>query len=253
MSGSSGGRITPRYRGAVESYLKAIRRYNLLTKSGEHRLATAGRSGTESAVNALVEANLRLVVKIAKEYRNSYVGFDDLIAEGNLGLIEAARRFDPDRGVRFVSYATWWIRKHMLRAMDRQAHQSSTPRPEGGESGTHAAAGRRSTRQRILSFDEFMNDSSDRHVIESIVGESEKNPEGSILERQLAEALRSVLHRLPAKERDILARHFGLDGSPPLTLADIGDAIGLTRERVRQLELRALDRARRLLAGSRGR
>jgi len=238
------------YRGALSSYLGAIRRYKLLTQSGEHRIATLTQQGVEGAKNQLVEGNLRLVVKIAKEHRNSQVGLDDLIAEGNLGLIEAAQRFDPSRGVRFVSYATWWIRKYMLRAVDRQAHQTSSPRPRGGDDSEGDQAGEerpRSRRQRILSFDDFMQNSGDRQFIEFLASEDAADPEDRILESQLADALLSILPRLPPRERAILASHYGLDGAPPKTLQAIGAELGLTRERVRQLELRALERSRRLL------
>jgi RNA polymerase sigma factor (sigma-70 family) len=245
------------YRGALSSYLGAIRRYKLLTRSGEHRLATASQQGVAGAENEMVEANLRLVVKIAKDYRNTHVPFEDLISEGNLGLMEAAHRFDPSRGVRFVSYATWWIRKYMLRAVDRQAHQSSSPRPESTEVGSDGAGAggtpRRAGRQRILSFEDFMQNSGDRNFIESFASEDAADPEDRILENQLAEALVSVLDRLPLKERGILVAHYGLDGGAPKTLQAIGGEMGLTRERVRQLELRALDRARRLLQTGRSR
>ena len=244
------------YRGALSSYLGAIRRYKLLTQSGEHRIATESQKGVEGAKNQLVEANLRLVVKIAKEHRNTHVGLDDLIAEGNLGLIEAAQRFDPSRGVRFVSYATWWIRKFMLRAVDRQAHQTSSPRPEAGADPEGAGSDEsspRARRQRILSFDDFMQNSGDRQFIEFFASEEAADPEDRILEHQLADALVSILPLLPEKERQILASHYGLGGGPAKTLQAIGAEMGLTRERVRQLELRALERARRLLQTGRSR
>ena len=251
MSRSSDDGKQPRgYRGALNSYLGAIRRYKLLTRSGEHRVATASQQGVEGAKNQLVEANLRLVVKIAKEHRNSHVGIDDLIAEGNLGLIEAARRFDPSRGVRFVSYASWWIRKYMLRAVDRQAHQTSSPRPDATTESEGAGAGDPAPcalRQRILSFDDFMQNSGDRQFLEFTASEEAPDTEDRILENQLADALLSILPRLPVKERQILAAHYGLGGGPAKTLQAIGAEMGLTRERVRQLELRALERARRLL------
>lgn len=236
------------YRGALKSYLGAIRRYKLLTRSGEHRLATESQGGNANAHNQLVEANLRMVVKIAKEYRNSYVGIDDLIAEGNLGLIEAARRFDPTRGVRFVSYATWWIRKYMLRAVDRQAHQTSTPTPEDNAAEERPEKPRR---QRLVSYDDFMQNSGDRNIIETFASVDAADPEDEILENQLAEALTSVLHHLSAREQFIINEHYGLDGQPPKTLQEIGKELDLTRERVRQVELRALDRARRLLQSGR--
>lgn len=246
MSRSDGHKKKAPYRGALSTYLNAIRRYQLLTQSGEHQLAT---QRTELAKHQLVESNLRLVVKIAKEYRNASIGIEDLIAEGNLGLIEAAERFDPSRGVRFLSYASWWIRKYMLRALERHAHVTSTPRP--GTPPKDGEAGGRQPRQRILSLGEFMQDSGDRDVIETIASEPEDGPEIQVLERQLADAIASVLHRMPARERQILSWHYGLDGTPPQTLQAIGEALGLTRERVRQLERRALDRARRLLQDGR--
>ena len=243
------------YGGALQSYLKAIRRFKLLTRSGEFRLATASRQGVEHAQNAMVEANLRLVVKIAMEYRHTHVGLDDLIAEGNLGLIEAAKRFDPERGVRFVSYAAWWIRKFMLQAVQRQAHQTSTParpsdRPASAPVDSRSGApGRPPTRLRILSYDDFVQNSSDRHVLEKFALGEAAEPEDLILEKQLEEALAAVLPRLPEQERTILSEHYGLDGNAPRTLQEIGASLGVTRERIRKIELRALERARRLLQG----
>jgi len=232
LPNSSNDPDEPGYRDALQSYLKTIRRYKLLTQSGEYRLAVASQEGVELAKKQMVEANLRLVVHLAKEYRHTRVALEDLIAEGNLGLIEAVNRFDPDRGVRFVAYAAWWIRKYMLQAVDRQSHRASTRRP------------------RILSFAEFMRDSSDAQVLERVADESAEDPENVALERQLESALQSVLHRLPAREREILSSHFGLDGRPPRSLKEIGREIDLTRERVRQIELRAFDRVRRLLQRS---
>lgn len=255
---SPGGKQeTAGYGGALQSYLRAIRRFKLLTQSGEFRLATASRQGEEKAQNAMVEANLRLVVKIAMEYRHTHVGLDDLIAEGNLGLIEAAKRFDPQRGVRFVSYAAWWIRKFMLQAVQRQAHQTSTPaRPSDrpASSGTDprsGSPGRPPTRLRILSYDDFVQNSSDRHVLEKFALGETAEPEDLILEKQLEEALAAVLPRLPEQERTILSAHYGLDGQAPRTLQEIGLSLGVTRERIRKIELRAIERARRLLQGGR--
>jgi RNA polymerase primary sigma factor len=239
----SGEHKRPRgYRGALSSYLGAIRRYKLLTQSGERRIATDSHQGDEEAKNQLVEGNLRLVVKLAKELRTSFVGLDDLIAEGNLGLIEAARRFDPGRGVRFVAYATWWIRKYMLQAINRHAHQTTAPKPgSGGE----RADGQKVPRQIIASLDDA--------AVELVGGGAGDDLEDTILGDDLAKALRTVLPKLPPKERQILTLHFGLDGSVAQTLQQIGAELGLTRERVRQLELRALERARRLLQGGRAR
>ena len=241
--GTSGGnRKKLPYQGALASYLKAIKRYQLLSQSGEHNLAT---ERTVQAKHRLVESNLRLVVKIAKEYRTASIGLEDLISEGNLGLIEAAERFDPSRGVRFLSYASWWIRKYMLRALERHAHLTSSPKP--GARASDGAAHARAERQRILSLSDFMQSSGERDVIETIASDSVDGPEAQILATDLVQALGSVLHKLPEREREILSAHFGLGGTTGRTLHEIGENWGLTRERVRQLERRALERARRLL------
>src|SRR4030095_5888983 len=152
--------------GALKKYLESIRRYACLTKSGEFRSGTLVKEGKEKARQDLAEANLRLVVKLAMEYRHARIGLDDLIAEGNLGLIEAANRFDPLRGVRFATYASWWIRKFIIQAIDRQAHQTTSPTRASGDPAPEKPETPR--RQRIISVDDFMQTSSDRHMLEKI-------------------------------------------------------------------------------------
>jgi RNA polymerase primary sigma factor len=240
-----GGGKGGRYGGALESYLRAIRRYELLTKSGEFRIGTQVRAGQEKARQDLVEANLRLVVKLAMEYRHAKIGLDDLIAEGNLGLIEAANRFDPQRGVRFATYASWWIRKFVIQAIDRQAHQTTSPARAGSDEPGGPAVPRR---QRIISVDEFMQNSSDRQLLDTLDARGSVDPEDQALAEQLKKALTAILPKLPVQERTILAAHYGLDGQPPRTLQQIGKEMSLTRERVRQIEQRAIARARRLLS-----
>jgi RNA polymerase sigma factor (sigma-70 family) len=250
-----GGPKGPRYRGSLNSHLGDIRRFPLLTRSGEFAVAGRSQTGDGAARNTLIESNLRLVVKIAGEYRRTRVGLEELIAEGEVGLTEAAGRFDPSRGVRFVSYAAWWIRKYMLQAVDRQAHQTTAP--DGGRegddeppSGPAAAKGppARPTRRRILSIEDFMQNSDDRIILEKVSGGTPADdPESVALELQLEQALVEILPKLVGHERTILTLHYGLGGEPPMTLQQIGRKVGLTRERVRQIELRALDRARRLI------
>jgi RNA polymerase sigma factor (sigma-70 family) len=241
-----------RYRSALDSHLRDIRRYPLLTQSGEFDVARNARQGLPGARNELVQANLRLVVKIASEYRHAQIGLEELIAEGEIGLIQAANRFDPARGVRFVSYASWWIRKYMYLAVHRQSLQTTSPaggteRTDTPSTGRAARRGARPKRQRILSFDAFLVEAGDRNFLEKFVGASPDDPQKIVLGRDLAGALRAVLPRLPAQDARVLSAHYGLDGDPPRTLQQIGRLLGLTRERVRQIELRALDRARRLL------
>lgn len=242
---------------ALSAYLRKIRRIGLLTRSGEHRLANLQRLAPDSpeAVEArerLVEANLRIVVKLANEYRNHGVSVDDLIAEGNLGLLEAAERFDPSRGVRFITYAVWWVRKFMLAAIRRSARQRFAPvggaealAPDATSSSEHDFA---ALRKAVLSLDGVgSRGPSVPERPDSATSESPPNPETNTVDLQMEEALRRILDRIPAREREVLVAHYGLDGKPPRTLQQIGDGLGMTRERVRQIELRAKERVLRLL------
>ncbi len=250
MGDDAGKRRGQRYAGALRSYLRSIQRFDLLTRSGEHRLAELGQAGAADARRALVEANLRLVVKLAGEYHHPGLQVDDLIAEGNLGLIEAANRFDPDRGVRFASYATWWIHKYLIAAVNRHRAQTSIPSrvPSSPRESSHAPPDpARRPRTRILSFEDFMQDSGDRHLLESVQGDSGPDPEAVAVEADLADALVRILDRMPELERRVLAERFGLPGGSPRTLQEVAEGMGYTRERVRQIEIRALDRARRLI------
>jgi RNA polymerase primary sigma factor len=248
-----GGRRAPGYRGSLDAYLRSIRRYRFLTTSGEYRLVREEEGGGEVWREKLVEANLRFVVKIARSYRRFGTPVEDLISEGNIGLIEAARRFDPSRGVRFSSYAAWYIRKYMISALVHHQTQNSVPEPvaPGETSASRRAKGTRPRRQKLVSLDDFTSDPGDRSLSEKRAATNGDEPEALILQHELAEAIRTVLPKLPSVERRILVAHYGLDGEPPLTLQEIGRALGYTRERVRQIEVRGLARARRLLLSSR--
>lgn len=257
--GQDGTRRSGGYRGALRTYLEAIRRVEFLSPSGEFQLASRSRERDEGARRALVEANLRYVVKIAHEYRRYGTPLEDLIAEGNLGLMVAADRFDPSRQVRFSHYAAWWIRKYMVSALSRNLAQNSSP-PPAEPAGAHVAtptpsdrgrsaadpARRRRGRQRLVSLEAFTREDGDRGFVETLAAENE-SPSALIFQRELADAIRTLLPLLPRQERLILTTRYGLDGDEPMTLHEIGRAMGLTRERVRQLEVAALSRTRRLL------
>lgn len=242
---------------ALAAYLRRIRRIGLLTRSGEYRLADLQRLSPDSpeaeqARERLVEANLRIVVKLAHEYRGRGVSVDDLVSEGNLGLLEAAERFDPSRGVRFVTYAVWWIRKFMLAALRRAAKQRFAPLsgsdPFGAEMRSSSEHDFSSLRKAILSLDGGKPSGADlRDGPESATSERSPDPETQAVGRQMEQALHAILGRVPQQERHVLVSHYGLFGSPPRTLQEIGDELGMTRERVRQIELRARDRVLRLL------
>jgi len=237
------------YRGALQSYLRSIRRYPLLTSSGEQRLATRGQRGESRAQQRLIKSNLRLVVKIAGEYSHRGAPIEDLISEGNLGLIEAAKRFEPDRGARFVTYASWWVRKYVIAAVNRQRNQASAPvpgaRPNDPAQRGYAGPLNRVAR-RVLSFDEISRH-DDHTPLEVRIPSTDSLPDVKVNRRQAVAALHEALALLGERERRILVLHFGLDGSPPRSLQAIADEMGCTREWVRQIEHRTIERARRIL------
>jgi len=239
-----------RYRGALSSYLSQIRRFPLLTASGERRLATRSLQGEEIAHHGLVQSNLRLVVRIARDYAGRGASIEDLISEGNIGLMEAARRFDPARGARFVTYATWWIRKYVMAALNRHRAQASAPLPHDPEAES-AGRGTGDRRylvlwRRILSFSDFARD-DERTPVEIRIASEEPMPEDRVQDQQAAEVLHDVLDLLGSRERAVLEAHYGLRGTPPLSLQAIADRLKCTREWVRQIEQRAIARARGIL------
>lgn len=240
-----------RYRGALTSYLNSIRQYPLLTASGERRLAIRSLKGEPSARQGLVQANLRLVVRIARGYRGRGAPMEDLISEGNIGLIEAARRFDPERGARFVTYASWWIRKFVIASLNRHRTQGAAPLPKPGAAPDKGASGEHDGRwlvlwRRLLSFSEFAHN-GERTPAEIRIPSDEPVPEDHVQELQAAEVLHEVLSMLGDRERVILEAHYGIDGKPPRSLQNIATELGCTREWVRQLEQRAMTRIRRIL------
>ena len=259
--GSDGGSRRAYGVNALGAYLRDIRRYGLLTTSGERKLAVRTRNGEERAWTKLVQANLRLVVKIAKRYQGGVASLEDLIEEGNIGLMEAARRFDPTRGVRFGSYASWWIRKYVRAAVGRQKLQAgfpvearSTSLSGSGETWRSSPSVPRSNGvrllwRRILSFDEFPGNSSGNHPIESRVAAGGPGPEELLNDSQVADSLHEVLEMMSERECQILEARHGLNGRTPMSLQQIADSMGCTREWVRQLEQRALSRARNILEG----
>ena len=234
-------------------------------------------SGEAEAERRLVEANLRLVVHVARRYKNRGLSMLDLIEEGNLGLLQAARKFRADRGTRFSTYATWWIRQAMARALANQARMIRLPvhveqlvgryvkmreamTQELGRVPTLAEVAERmkrpveeiehleAVRQQPVSFDAPVG-AAGEGTLKDLVQDRTAMPAGRLmgLLHERAE-LAGVLADLPDNERMVVRRRFGLDGAQPMTLEEIGRRLGVTRERVRQIEAAALKRLRRLLA-----
>jgi RNA polymerase sigma factor (sigma-70 family) len=257
-------------------YLKEIAGIPLLSREGEAALARRVRAGDAAAKAALTEANLRLVVQIARRYLNRGLPLLDLIEEGNIGLLRAVEKFDADRGTRFSTYATWWIRQAVVRALANQARtirlpvhvelllgrymkaqQRLTQTLERAPTTEELAAALGTTveqveeleeiRQQPLSLDAPAGEGQ-RRVGDLVVDESADPSDmlGSLF-RERADLV-SALDDLAANERTVLRRRFGLEGDPPEKLETIGQRLGLTRERIRQIEAAGLRKLRALLA-----
>jgi RNA polymerase primary sigma factor len=256
----------------LEVYFRDINRYDLLTREQEVELARRIRQGDEEALGGLVRANLRFVVSVAKRYINQGLMLSDLINEGNLGLLKAARRFDEERGYRFISYAVWWIRQSIMQALLDKSRtirlpQNQTallikisrtrsilqhegiPNPDpqqiaerldlAEQDVLHAL---RSDRAELCLEDS--GDQSDRPLSEVLEDESQARPDLAVLDRGLREDVRKCLAVLSPREAQIIVMYFGLGYEDAQTLQVIGERLGLTRERIRQIKEKALVRLR---------
>ena len=257
-------------------YLKEISRIKLLTREEEADLARRARAGDEAAKSRMVEANLRLVVQIARRYLNRGLPLPDLIEEGNLGLLRAVEKFEPERGLRFSTYGTWWIRQAIVRALANQARTIRIPVHVGlllaryqreqqrlmqelGRTPTieEIAKAMNTTVEQIEELEEVRQQQT--LSLETPVGQEEgrladfvadPGADPSVVLTNLFRErtdLVSVLDDLAANERTVLRRRFGLEGDDPETLETIGKHLGLTRERVRQIEAGGLRKLRGLL------
>ncbi len=263
-------------RANLRVYLKEIGRIPLLTREEEQALGRRIRAGDEQAKARLVEANLRLVVQVARRYLNRGLPLPDLIEEGNLGLLRAAEKFEPDRGTRFSTYAVWWIRQAIVRALANQARIIRLPVHVELLLGRYAREQKRleqelareptpaelaqalgmsveeveeleEIRRRPLPLDSPAGEGKGR--LGDLVPDPSPDPSQALGELFRARAdLVSVLDDLAENERTVLRRRFGLEGDEPETLAAIGRRLGLTRERVRQIEAGGLRKLRALLA-----
>ncbi|OQX86364.1 MAG: RNA polymerase subunit sigma [Candidatus Latescibacteria bacterium 4484_7] len=259
---------------SLDLYLKEINNTPLLTREQEKQLAKRIRKNDEKALHALVKANLRFVVSIAKQYVNQGLSLADLINEGNLGLIKAAHRFDEKRGYKFISYAVWWIRQAMLQALAEQSRIVRLPLNRAGTLYRIGKAAReldqelgrnpeveeiaeklnlsqdevRDTMQIAnshLSLDaSFNNDQEENSLIDYLPDEKQDPPDEMTYSNALSEDMQRALETLTERERTILALYYGLGGEEPLTLEEIGNRMHLTRERIRQIKEKAIIRLR---------
>src|SRR3989454_5141874 len=266
---------------SVSKYLSEIGEYPILTKEEEHQLALSIRSKNKhQALNELVESNLSFVVKIASEYRNLGLPFEDLLNEGNIGLIEAAQHFDHNRGTKFITYAIWWIRKSILRALSQHSNLVRIPNYQlkkvknvrATERALVRELGRRPDREEIsrelqstiakideilqiklreLSLDDKIGRDKDTPISDYLVDEGSTNPEEELLREESQSLIRLALKDLSAQEQAVIINRFGLQGGRTFTLKEIGERMGISRERVRQIEAQAMKRLKKLITCNR--
>jgi RNA polymerase primary sigma factor len=252
----------------LKLYLNQIAKFPMYTEIEEKALGGKAHQGDGEALQKLVESNLRFVVSYVKKYRGMGLGMLDLINEGNLGLIEAAKRFDPGRNVRFISYAVWWIRQAVIHALTQSARICSLPQKLSDQislmkkkvAQLKGEKGREPSREEIAHSmgisEEDVEDlliltEKDVHLSDRLA-DSDLEVQGKIEDRvtppveyQIVKAsiqhqVRDILGELDEKEATVLKLRFGLDDDRPQTLQEIGDRLGLTRERIRQIEQKAM-------------
>jgi RNA polymerase primary sigma factor len=260
-------------RSILDLYLHDVSKTSLLSAAEELAVARRVREGDEAAMHELVTRNLRFVISVAKKYQHRGITLVDLIGEGNLGLLIAARKFDPDHGVKFISYAVWWIRQSILAAIARHGRPVRVPlnrtadlsRIVRASESLRQELGREPTAEELgdavglsvelvqsllaLNVAEVRLDATvalegARSTIERFLTDLHPDAEAEAMERLLAEEVQAALRSLAPRDARVLRLYFGLDGGREHTLEEIGTLFGITRERVRQLRDRALKRLR---------
>ncbi len=258
---------------SLDTYLREIRTIPVLNLQEEMALARDARNGVNGAINKLIQANLRFVVVVARQYQNQGLPLSDLINEGNIGLIKAAQRYDEHKGFKFISYAVWWVRQAIMQALAEQSRIFRLPlnRAEelrrinkvvrglkqelGREPTTHEIAGKLSLDHRDvvdimrtfsphLSLDAPFSPGEEGRLLDVIEDSTIESPETPVMEKSLKEEVVWALNTLTDREAAVIRYYFGINREKPMTLDEIGKQFGLTRERVRQIKERAIRRLR---------
>ncbi len=266
----------PKEMDATQIYLREIGKSPLLTAEEEIYYARKANSGCIASKQHMIQCNLRLVVKISRRYLNRGLSLLDLIEEGNLGLIRAVEKFDPERGFRFSTYATWWIRQNVERALMNQTRTIRLPIHVIKEMNIYLRKAREMTQQldheptiddiakatnaspdnvnkllrlneKTLSLDTPVGDESEKPLLEALASEQAGGPQEDLAESDLNDHLTDCLNLLNDKQRAILAHRFGLYGHEESTLEQVGQKVGLTRERVRQIQVEALKQLKEIM------
>ena len=252
----------------VKNYLQRISEYHPLSREEEYKLGKEIQKGNKKALEKLVLSNLKFVVTIANRYKISGIPMVDLINQGNVGLLEAAKRFDPDKGVKFISYAVWWIRQSIIQSLAEQSGTVKLPikqasilykingaietltkelgrEPKSNEIAEYLNLSEEDIEnilrvsRNYLSLEAPIKDGEDRSFIDFLES-NKQDVEDSIIHKTLTDSLNEIIEELPEREKKIVVWRFGLNGEVPKTLEEIGQALTISRERVRQVESRAL-------------
>jgi RNA polymerase primary sigma factor len=265
--------FTNRDSQALDKYFQEIGKVVLLTAEQEIELAIKIRQGDAQALEKLTKANLRFVVSVAKQYQNQGLSLGDLINEGNLGLIKAARRFDETRGFKFISYAVWWIRQSIMQALAEQSRIVRLPLNRVGalnrigkaysnleqeyerepspeelaeelEMNVDDVSEAMTLSARHLSMDAPFSQSEENRLLDVLENEELPAPDTTLMSESLKEEVERALSKLDAREAEVIRLYFGFGTDEPLTLEEIGERFNLTRERVRQIKEKAIRRLR---------
>ncbi len=265
--------ITNRESQSLDKYLQEIGKVDLITSDTEVELAIRIRAGDQIALEKLTKANLRFVVSVAKQYQNNGLTLGDLINEGNLGLIKAAKRFDEKRGFKFISYAVWWIRQSILQALAEQSRIVRLPLNRVGSlnklSKTFSELEQKFQREpsheevaevlevtteevvdtlklsgRHVSMDAPFVQGEENSLLDVLTNENEVTPDSDLMFDSLQREITRALSTLTQRESEVISFYFGLNGTHAMTLEEIGEKFGLTRERVRQIKEKATRRLR---------
>lgn len=266
---------TAKERSSVLSrYFSEIREYPLLTRDEELALAEGVKRGDRAALNELIESNLSFVVKVSSEYRNLGLPFEDLLNEGNIGLIEAAKRYDASKNVKFITYAVWWVRQAIIHALSDQSGAFRLPQKQANllyrigkaQAALRSELRRAPTPQEVatrieasveevvallqisdenISLSAVIDEEHEFHLSDKLEQETIPAADFVFLRRSLRRHVEQALGELDDKEERVLRLRFGLDGADPKTLKEIGEMMNLSRERIRQIEAQALDKLNR--------
>ncbi len=269
-------KLTDRSLPSLEKYLQDVKKYGLVSVDEEIDLANRIQKGDKVALEKLVKANLRFVVSVAKQYQNQGLSLSDLINEGNIGLIEAANRFDATRGFKFISYAVWWIRQSIMQAISNNTRMIRLPvnklselnKIKNASNTLQQKLEREPTYQEIaeelqlsdqeienslsnklnvVSADAPVNDEDDHSLMDILNNAETDSPDNPMLINSLKVEIERALALLDTRDAEILRLYYGLNGEMPWTLSEIGAEFGLTRERVRQIKEASILKMRKIL------